>query len=164
MELEKIISQVTELVMSKMSGESAVEISVRPSEVAGRLEHSLLNPDMTWEQIQAGCDEAKKYRFANVCVSPYYVSRTVEYLKGSAVKVCAPVGFPHGAASTAAKLAEIRECIENGAEELDVAINMLAIKSGNLDDARKDLYAMVDATRGKAKIKAIYEQGTLYPG
>jgi deoxyribose-phosphate aldolase len=95
---------------------------------------------------------------ANVCVSPYYVPLAAEYLRGSGVKVCTAIGFPHGAASTAAKVAEAREAIQNGAEELDVAMNILAIKNGELEEAQRDLNEVAFVARGRALIKAIYEQ------
>jgi len=91
------------------------------------------------------------------------VAAAANYLRDSGIKVCAPVGFPHGAASTAAKLAEIRECVKNGADELDVSLNILAVKSGRMDDARRDLDEMVSAAKGRAKLKAIYEQGLYTP-
>ncbi|MEI6102069.1 MAG: deoxyribose-phosphate aldolase, partial [Eubacteriales bacterium] len=131
---------------------------INKTEVPSHIEHSLLNPDISKEKIVEECFLAKKYGFANVCVSPYYVSLAAEILRGSSVAVCAPVGFPHGAASTAAKLCEIRECMKNGATELDIALNILAIKSGEIADARADLEQMVATAAGKAKVKAIYEQ------
>ncbi len=163
MDIEKIIAQVTEKVMAQLSGDETWGSTVPADQVAGRLEHSLLNPDLTMEKIVSGCMEAKKYRFANVCVTPYLVATAANCLQNSGIKVCAPVGFPHGAASTASKIAEIKECAANGAEELDVSLNLVAIKSGRLDDARRDLDQMVNAAKGKAKLKAIYEQGLYTP-
>ena len=82
-------------------------------------------------------------------------------LKGSGVAVCTVAGFPHGAASTRAKCAEIREAIMNGATELDVSMMIVALKSGDFEGARKDLAEMVSVAGGRARIKAIYEQGLL---
>lgn len=126
--------------------------------VAGTIEHSVLNPDMTEEKIRQACQEARDCQLANVCVSPYFVQLAADCLSGSSVKVCTAVGFPHGAASTPAKLAETREALKNGAQELDVAMNILAIKSGRLDDALRDLSEVVHVARGRATVKAIYEQ------
>jgi deoxyribose-phosphate aldolase len=84
-----------------------------------------------------------------------------ENLRGTHVGVCTPVGFPHGAASTKAKCAEIREAIFNGATELDVSMMIVAIKSGDFDAVKKDLSEMVLVAGGRAKVKAIYEQGLL---
>lgn len=129
------------------------------AEVAGTIEHSVLNPDMTEERIAAACKEARECRLANVCVSPYFVSLAADCLRGSGVKVCTVVGFPHGAASAAAKMTEAREAIKNGAEELDVTMNLLAIKSGRNDDAQRELCEIMNIARGRAAVKAIYEQG-----
>ncbi|MBQ9941599.1 MAG: deoxyribose-phosphate aldolase [Christensenellaceae bacterium] len=163
MDIEKIIAQVTEKVMSQLAGGDACEGAVPMDQVAGRLEHSLLNPDMTMEQIVNGCMEAKKYRFANVCVTPYLVPAAANCLQNSGIKVCAPVAFPHGAASTEAKLAEIKAMAAAGADELDISLNLVAVKSGRLDDARRDLDAMVKAAYGRVQLKAIYEQGLYTP-
>lgn len=125
--------------------------------VIGTLEHSLLNPDTTLEKIQAECETARKYSVAAVCVAPYYVPAAREILTGSPVAVGSAVGFPHGCMSQAAKLAEVRECIENGAVELDVALNNLAVKSGRFDEAQREMEQIVRAALGKAKIKAVFE-------
>lgn len=156
LDIQDIVARVTKEVMARM-GESVPGGS--GPDIAHTIEHSLLNPDMTKDQIIKGCRDAKAYRMANICVSPYYVSLAAEYLRGSGVKVCAPVAFPHGAASTAAKIVEAREAIKNGAEELDVSINILAVKSGEIKDALYDLCEVVNVAKGKALVKAIYEQG-----
>lgn len=157
MDIQDIVARVTKEVLAR-AGENSCETK-SGADIAHTIEHSLLNPDITKEQIIKGCKEAKAGRMANVCVSPYYVPLAVSYLRGSGIKVCTVVGFPHGAASTAAKVAETKEAIRNGAEELDVAINMLAIKSGEMCDAQDDLCEVVNIAKGKAAVKAIYEQG-----
>ncbi len=159
MDIERIVARVTEEVYAQLGRQAAPQKSA--SELAGTIEHSLLNPDASADFIRKGCEEAKKYGFANVCVSPYYVSMAAGLLRGSGVAVCTAVGFPHGAASTKAKCAEIRECIMNGATELDVSMMITAVKSGDFEGARKDLLEMVSVAGGRAKIKAIYEQGLL---
>lgn len=159
MELERIIAQVTERVLREIQATEEAKATFDPFEVPGRLEHSMLNPDVSQQRILEACAEAREYRFAAICVTPYFVPVAVQFLHDSGVKVCSVAGFPHAAASTAAKLAEIRTCAENGADEIDVALQMTAIKSGNLDDARRDLDEMVTAAKGRVKLKAIYEQG-----
>lgn len=159
MDIEGIISRVTDAVMAELGNQAAPRCSA--SELARTIEHSLLNPDASAEVIRKGCEDAKKYRFANVCVSPYYTAMAAELLRNSNVAVCVPVGFPHGAASTKAKCAEIREAIMNGATELDVSMMITAIKSGDFDGMKKDLLEMVSVAGGRAKVKAIYEQGLL---
>lgn len=130
---------------------------VTGSDVVACLEHSLLNPDTTLEKIKAECAVARKYSVAAVCVAPYYVPAAREALLGSPVAVGTAIGFPHGCMSQAAKLAELRECMANGAVEIDVALNALAIKSGRLDVAQRELEEIVRLAAGKAKIKAVFE-------
>ncbi len=130
---------------------------VAGSDVVAHLEHSLLNPDTTLEKIKAECAVARKYSVAAVCVAPYYVPAAREELLGSPVAVGTAIGFPHGCMSQAAKLAELRECMANGATEIDVALNVLAIKSGRLDIAQRELEEIVRMAAGKAKIKAVFE-------
>ena len=163
MDIDKIIARVTEQVLSELEAESKIlnKYSTPLEDLAGKFEHSLLNPDTSLNKIIKGCSEARQYRLANVCVNPYLVPFAAKQLEGSGVGICSVVGFPHGAASTAAKITEIRECIASGATELDISLNIVAIKSGRYDDARKDLDMMVSANNGRIKLKAIYEQGIL---
>jgi len=159
--IEEIVAKVTQEVLSRL-GENTIgspAVKETGSDVAQTIEHSILNPDTTAAQIVKACKEARDLRMANVCVSPYYVTLAAEQLRGSGVKVCTAIGFPHGAASTAAKIAEAREAIKNGAEEMDVSMNILAIKNGEIAEAVKDLKSVVDTVHGKAMVKAIYEQG-----
>lgn len=130
---------------------------VSGTDVVAYLEHSLLNPDTTLEKIQAECAVARKYSVAAVCVAPYYVPAAREALLGSPVAVGTAIGFPHGCISQAAKCAELRECMANGATEIDVALNALAIKSGRLDVAQQEIEELVRLACGKAKIKAVFE-------
>ncbi len=153
--IEAIIQQVTKEVMAALSVEHS---EASGAEVACTIEHSVLNPDMTEERIRTACNEAAACGLANVCVSPYFVPLAAELLAGSGVKVCTVVGFPHGAESRRAKEAEVREAILNGAQELDVAMNILAIKSGKSDEALQELKGLVEIARGRADVKAIYEQ------
>lgn len=162
MDIDAIVAKVTESVYARLGMAQNGQIPVMPvSDISSAIEHSLLNPDTGAETIRQGCMDAKKYRFANICVSPYYVSMAVELLRGSGVGVCTPVGFPHGAASTAAKCAEIKEAIFNGATELDISMIIVAIKSGDYDAVMKDLREMLNVVGARAKVKAIYEQGLL---
>jgi len=163
MDIQKLVAEVTEQVFARMNveqGNPAI-ITANQYNIPGCIEHSLLNPDTTRQIIEKGCADAKKYRFANICVTPYFSRYAVELLKGSGVKVCVPVGFPHSAASLPAKMAEVRECIQNGVDELDVTLNFVAIKSGEYDAARAEFEQLVKAASGKVKVKAIYEQGIL---
>ncbi|MDO4564887.1 MAG: deoxyribose-phosphate aldolase [Clostridia bacterium] len=129
------------------------------SDLAQVLEHSLLNPDMTEKRILEGCAEAVRYGFANVCVTPALASLAAGRLSGSSVLVSSPVGFPHGAASLVSKCAEIRYCIQCGAKELDLSLNIVAAKSGRWDEVYRDLCEMLNIAGNRAVCKAIYEQG-----
>jgi deoxyribose-phosphate aldolase len=160
MDIEAIVAKVTQEVLARVGNAESCNVQKKDSgaDIANTIEHSVLNPDITSDKIVAACREARNCRMANVCVSPYYVSLACEQLRGSGVKVSTAVGFPHGAASTVAKVAEAREAVKNGAEELDVAMNILAIKNGEIDEAVRDLKEVVNVAKGKAIVKAIYEQ------
>ena len=158
MDIEKLVNEVTREVQSIPTGSCKYGTSeVKQWEVPSRLEHSLLNPDVNQETILAECANARRYSVAAVCVAPYYVSMAKDALRGCGVKICAAIGFPHGCISSLAKLVETIDCIKNGADELDVAVNILAVKSGNLTEARKDLEQIISAARGKAVVKAVFE-------
>ena len=125
--------------------------------VPGKLEHSLLDPGISREKVIAECRLAVECGVACVVVSPYYVECAAGILGRTGTLVCSAVGFPHGAMSQTAKSAELQQCIRRGAKEMDVAINALAIKSGEVDVARRELQEMIQIARGKCRIKAIYE-------
>ena len=162
MDINEVVKKVTEEVYRQMGSCANAEKPEQCSQdLAGHIEHSILNPDMTRAKVIAECALAKQYKFANVCVTPYFVREAAEALKTCNVGICAPVGFPQGAASLAAKLCEIKECVANGATELDVELNIVAIKSGEFDEVKRELKAMVDAAGFGVKVKAIYEQGLL---
>lgn len=160
MDIEAIRKEVERQVLNYFHMDAApapCQGLVTGTDVVAHLEHSLLNPDTTQEKIQAECAVARKYSVAAVCVAPYYVPAAKEALLGSPVSVGTAIGFPHGCMSQAAKLAELRECMANGATEIDVALNVLAIKSGRLDIAQRELEEIVRMAAGKAKIKAVFE-------
>jgi len=125
--------------------------------LAGLIDHTALKTDTTKEQIEKLCSEAIEYGFASVCINPSYVKLCSELLKNSGVKVCTVIGFPLGATTTLTKVAETSEAIENGANEVDMVINVGAIKSGDFDLAKKDVEAVVQAAKGKALVKVILE-------
>lgn len=125
--------------------------------IAGLIDHTALKPETTKEQIHKLCGEAIQYGFASVCVNPCYVSLCSRLLQNTGVKVCTVIGFPLGATTTAAKAAEAAEAIENGAGEVDMVINVGAVKSGELEYAKQDIAAVVQAAKGKALVKVILE-------
>ena len=125
--------------------------------LASLIDHTALKPDTTKEQINKLCSEAIEYGFASVCVNSSYVKLCSELLKDSAIKVCTVIGFPLGATTTATKAFEASEAIENGAREVDMVINVGAIKSGDFDFVKKDIEAVVQVAKGKALVKVILE-------
>ncbi len=131
------------------------------SELGGLIDHTLLKPDATEKDIRKLCDEARQHEFASVCVNPGWVGLAAELLKGTRVKVCTVVGFPLGATTPTAKAIETRDAIANGATEIDMVINVGALKSGNDELVRRDIEAVVDAARGKAIVKVILETALL---
>ncbi|UCG89804.1 MAG: deoxyribose-phosphate aldolase, partial [Candidatus Heimdallarchaeota archaeon] len=129
--------------------------------LAKYIDHTLLKADATEEEIRKLCEEAESYGFASVCVNPTNVKQASEFLKGSSVKVCTVIGFPLGATTPTVKAIETRDAIANGAEEVDMVINVGALKSGNDDLVRRDIEAVVQAAEGKAIVKVILETALL---
>lgn len=128
--------------------------------MAQYIDHTLLKPEATKAEIVKLCSEALDNRFYSVCINPSYVRTAVEELKGSAVKVCAVIGFPLGATTTAVKAFETGEAVENGAAEVDMVIHVGALKTGNEKYVRDDIFAVVRAAKGKT-VKVIIETGLL---
>ncbi|HYF96351.1 MAG TPA: deoxyribose-phosphate aldolase [Symbiobacteriaceae bacterium] len=125
------------------------------------IDHTLLKPEATAEQVAKLCREAREYNFMSVCVNPGWVPLAAEQLRGSGVKVCTVIGFPLGATITESKAYETAETIRQGAAEVDMVINVGALKSGQYDRVRSDIKAVVEAARGKALTKVIIETGLL---
>ena len=129
-----------------------------PDDIAGCIDHTLLKPDATAAQIDALCAEAREYRFAAVCVNPVWVSRVTAALHGSGVATCAVVGFPLGATHGETKALEARRAIREGAREIDMVINIGALKGGDDAAVLGDIRSVVDACRdGSALCKVIIE-------
>lgn len=123
---------------------------------AAMIDHTLLKADATQDQIQKICDEAKEYVFASVCVNPTWVKYCAEKLAGTAVKVCTVIGFPLGASTSDTKAFETKDAIVNGASEIDMVINIGALKAGQFEVVRDDIKAVVDAANGTL-VKVILE-------
>ncbi|MBA4547608.1 deoxyribose-phosphate aldolase [Thermoactinomyces intermedius] len=127
------------------------------SQIAKLIDHTLLKPDATKEQIVRLAEEAKKYHFASVCVNPVWVPQVYEILKETDVKVCTVIGFPLGATTPETKAFETRNAIENGATEVDMVINIGLLKCGRDDEVEEDIRAVTKAAEGKALTKVIIE-------
>lgn len=120
------------------------------------IDHTLLKPEATQDQIGKLCQEAKQYDFASVCVNPYWVPFCKEELKDSDVKVCTVIGFPLGATSSASKAFETAHAIEQGADEVDMVMNIGELLAGHDQAVQKDIEAVVQAAQGKI-VKVILE-------
>jgi len=130
--------------------------------IAGLIDHTLLRPDACEGEIIELCAEARKHHFATVCIHPTWVARAVRELQGSAVKTCTVIGFPHGASLTPVKCAEAEQALKLGAEELDMVINIGALKSANQDLVFSDIRCVADlAHEAGAVLKVILEAGSL---
>lgn len=124
---------------------------------AKMIDHTLLKPEATKEQVKNLCEEAVQYGFHSVCVNSSFVYYCTELLKDSDVKVCTVIGFPLGAMSTAGKAAEARAAVADGAGELDMVIHVGMIKSGDWDYVKQDIASVVEAAGDKAIVKVILE-------
>ena len=121
------------------------------------IDHTLLKPEATAEQIKKVCTEAKQYGFASVCINPYYTALVSKELKGTDVKTCTVIGFPLGANTKEVKAFETKQAIEDGAQEVDMVINIGALKDKRYDVVKEDIKAVVDAANDKALVKVIIE-------
>jgi deoxyribose-phosphate aldolase len=130
--------------------------------IARLIDHTVLKADATRTEVLQVCAEALKYDFASVCVNSFWVPLVAGELRGSSVKTCTVAGFPLGAASTAAKVAETLEAVSQGASEVDMVINVGALKGGEPDVAQVDIAAVVEAAhQGGAIVKVIIETALL---
>jgi deoxyribose-phosphate aldolase len=133
-----------------------------PKEIARYIDHTLLRPDATYAQIDKLCAEAAQYGFASVCVNPCHVKRCGAALRGTSVKVCTVVGFPLGATTAETKALEARRAIRDGAREIDMVINVGAVKSGDDETVKQDIRRVVEACMdGGAICKVILETALL---
>ena len=125
--------------------------------IAKCIDHTVLKPQTTEAAVRKLCAEAAQYGFASVCVNPCWVALCADLLKDTEVDVCTVVGFPLGANTSAVKAFEAAEAIRQGATEVDMVLNVGALKDGNADLVRADIAAVVEAARGKALVKVILE-------
>lgn len=133
------------------------------SELAGYIDNTLLKPDATESAIRALCAESLRYRFKAVCVNSFWVRLCAGLLEGSGVAVCSVVGFPLGAGTSESKRCEAADAVAAGATEIDMVINIGALKSGLHDAVRGDIAAVVAACEGRALVKVILEMCLLTP-
>ncbi|OJX45886.1 MAG: deoxyribose-phosphate aldolase [Chloroflexi bacterium 44-23] len=126
--------------------------------LANKIDHTLLKPEATPDQIAQLCSEARKYGFASVCVNPAWIKLCSDLLRGSSVKVCSVVGFPLGATPTNVKVYETEQVLRDGAQEIDMVINIGALKAGMNELVAKDIRSVVEVShKGGAIVKVIIE-------
>ena len=130
--------------------------------ISSYIDHTLLKPASRFAEIDQLCREAVQYEFAAVCVPPYTVKQAAGQVKGTGIKTATVIGFPMGYSSISSKLDEIRRAMEEGADELDVVINLIALKNGQWDYLEKEMLELVKAIHQKGRIiKVIVESGLL---
>ena len=165
-ELDRLVKQIGEEILARTSSPASIAASdtltgIDPS-IAALIDHTLLRADATRDDIIKVCREARKYNFASVCINPYWVPLVAAELTGCPVKVCTVVGFPLGATSTEAKVAETEAALRVGAQEIDMVQNVGALRSGEYDAVRSDIAAVVAAAhRAGAIVKVILETALL---
>ena len=124
-------------------------------DVLSKVDHTVLKQTATWADIQKLCDDAVKYQTASICIPPAYVKQAAEYLNGR-IPVCTVIGFPNGSNTTECKAFEIRDAVKNGAEELDMVVNIGWVKDGKYEDVLREINCLKEACDGKL-LKVIIE-------
>ena len=159
---QKAVNNIVTVGASRIAAGMGVGKELKDANVAGMIDHTMLNPDATPDQITQLCNEAKKYSFASVCVNPAYVQLCKKLLAGSNVKVCTVIGFPLGSTTSEVKRAETEQVIENGADEVDMVINIGQLKGGNFEYVENDIRMVVNvAKRHNVLTKVIIETALL---
>ncbi len=157
---ERKAKEIVKAGASRLSASDTLT-AIDPS-IAGLIDHTLLRPEATRDDIAKVCREARKYNFASVCINPYWVPLVAAELAGSPVKVCTVIGFPLGATSTEAKVAETEAALRVGAQEIDMVQNVGALRSGDHDAVKADIAAVVEVThRAGGIVKVILETALL---
>lgn len=166
MEQKELIERITEEVMHRLQKVGVKERSATPgvggainvpSELVKYIDHTQLKPEATKEQIERLCKEAKECGFYGICVNTTWVAYCAKLLRGSGVKIACVVGFPLGAMDSRAKAFEARRAIEDGADEIDMVINVGALKSGDLKLVEEDIRSVLRACRSTTVTKVIIE-------
>jgi deoxyribose-phosphate aldolase len=131
-------------------------------QVAKTIDHSILKPDFTYADVEAGAELALKFNTASYCIRPMDVAAAAKALAGSTVNVCTVIGFPHGSVTSATKVFETKDAIQNGATEIDMVINVSALLSGDYEYVEKDIRGVVEVAHAKgASVKVIFETAFL---
>lgn len=165
--IDKITKEVMARLKEQMKTDGGAEQSPEPlpvslpkmtsAELAGYIDHTLLKPEAVQSQFKQLCDEAVKYQFKSVCVNSGWIPFVTKKLRGSGIKICSVIGFPLGEMDSRSKAFEARNAVSNGADELDMVINVGALKSRDLDHVEKDILAIRRACRTSTILKVIIE-------
>ena len=132
------------------------------SDIAKMIDHSLLNPALTVDELEQGIRLALEYDVASVCIMPFYLKRCAELLAGSGVRASTTIGFPHGGHATAIKVAETARALDDGGEELDMVVNISKVRSGDWNYVRDDVGAVIALVHDRGqKVKVIFENAYL---
>jgi deoxyribose-phosphate aldolase len=127
-------------------------------DISRMIDHSLLKPSLTIHDFELGCRLAAVYKAGSVCIQPHYLKRCAEILRGSGCRASTVIGFPHGGHVTSVKVAEARQALADGGEELDLVCNISRVVSGDWDSVRADLAAVIEVTHAAGqKVKVIFE-------
>jgi deoxyribose-phosphate aldolase len=159
MDINEIIRQVTEEICSKYAGQasSGGDAGYAPADMAKYIDHTFLKPEASVEDVRKICDEAKKLHCASVCVNPSYIEYVARQLEGSGVTPCCVIAFPFGTSTPESKAFEASDAASKGAREIDMVINVGAIKSGDWMLVKRDIEGVVNAVKGRATVKVIIE-------
>lgn len=167
MDIDKIISEITSQVIGQTQCEQNCESQPKQQNAGYNasygqyMDHTVLKPETVRSTVAKFCDEAIKYKFASVCVNPTHVKFAADRLRGTGVKTCCVIGFPLGANTTFVKNVETVEAVKNGAQEVDMVINIGALKDKDYDLVYEDIKAVVDAAHPYALVKVIIETSVL---
>lgn len=169
MDIDKIIAEVTSQVINQAQGTGTACALASPAPKQGSynasyaqyMDHTVLKPATTKSTVARFCDEAIEYKFASVCINPTHVKFVADRLKGTGVKTCCVIGFPLGANTSFVKGVEAMEAVKNGAQEVDMVINIGALKDKNYDLVYEDIKAVVDNAHPHALVKVIIETSAL---
>ena len=154
--VDRIVAEVVARLRAQENAPAAGD-GIQPADLARYIDHTLLKPEATEEQIDKLCDEAAAHHFYSVCVNSNWAERCARRLGGTGVKVCAVVGFPLGAMESRAKGFEARTAVSNGAAEIDMVMNVGAMKARDVRTVREDMLAVRRACRSGIVLKVIIE-------
>ena len=158
----KAVNNIVNVGAERISAGIGIGHVLPDKNIAGMIDHTVLKPEATSDEITRLCEEAKKFKFASVCVNPSFVSLCYDLLKDTGVKVCTVIGFPLGATTTEVKKFEAEQAIENGAKEVDMVINVGRLKAGDFDYVYNDIFQVAQTAKKKRAIsKVILETALL---